>query len=171
MKIYVNDPVIPYKSTEIGADRTKMQIDGILGQWGIHRILWDWQPQNNVATLMFELPETFGESSHVSIRMEPPRVWKKASRKNGYKETVDWNVSMRCLLWYLKTSLEYAYLNQFDKATALLPFILGSDGKHTLSQIIIPRLDKVSQFEALPDEREEQRQYEKVVDVEGEPKS
>ena len=55
---------------------------------------------------------------------------------------------------------------EFDKATAFLPFIVGSDGHHTLGQIIIPRLDKISQFEALPDKREEQKQYAKIIDVE-----
>lgn len=163
MKIYSNDPVIPYKTTDVNAERTKMQIDGILGQWGIHRILWDWQPLNNVAVLIFELPEIFGQNAHVSVKIEPPRIWKKATRKTP--EKVDWDVTMRCLHWYIKTSLEFAYLSQFDKATAFLPFILGSDGKHTLSQIIVPRLDRVSEFEALPDSREEKRQYEKVVDV------
>jgi hypothetical protein len=76
---------------------------------------------------------------------------------------------MRVLFWFLKSNLESAYLMQFDKTTAFLPWIAsGADGK-TLRDVILPRLGKVSEFEALPTEEEmrdqEKRQAAKIIDV------
>jgi hypothetical protein len=76
---------------------------------------------------------------------------------------------MRVLFWFLKSFLESAYLMQFDKTTAFLPWIVGSDGKTQLKDVIIPRLSQISEFEALPTEdqvrEEEKRMVKKVIDV------
>jgi hypothetical protein len=80
---------------------------------------------------------------------------------------------MRVLFWVLKSFLESAYLMQFDKTTAFLPWIVGSDGKTQLKDVIIPRLGRISEFEALPTEdqvrQEENRMAKKIVDITKEP--
>jgi len=35
LKIYDDDPLVPYKNTKIGANQTKAEIDGLLARWGI----------------------------------------------------------------------------------------------------------------------------------------
>jgi hypothetical protein len=76
---------------------------------------------------------------------------------------------MRVLFWFLKSFLESAYLMQFDKTTAFLPWIVGSDGKTQLKDVIIPRLGRISEFQALPTEEqvreEEKRMARKIVDT------
>jgi hypothetical protein len=58
---------------------------------------------------------------------------------------------------------------QFDKTTAFLPWIVGSDGKTQLKDVIIPRLGRISEFQALPSEdqlrEEEKRMARKIVDI------
>jgi hypothetical protein len=58
---------------------------------------------------------------------------------------------------------------QFDKTTAFLPWIVSSDGTTRLKDVIIPRLGRISELEALPTEgqvqEEERRIAKKIVDV------
>jgi hypothetical protein len=76
---------------------------------------------------------------------------------------------MRVLFWFLKSNLESAYLLQFDKTTAFLPWIASEDGKTVLRDVILPRLGKISEFEALPTEDQvrdqEKRQAAKIIDI------
>jgi hypothetical protein len=164
MKIYTQDRLVPYKTTKIDPLSTKAEIDGLLARWGIRQVFWDWNPEQNRVVLLFKLPETFGDIQP-SVRLEPPRIWNKATRSKN--EEINWAVSMRVLFWFLKSSLESAYLMQFDKTTAFLPWIAGSDNK-VLRDVILPRLGRISEFEALPTEEEEKRMAKRIVDVNGE---
>ena len=166
MKIYTEDRLVPYKNTTIDPLSTKAEIDGLLARWGIRQVFWDWNPEQNSVVLLFKLPETLG-SIQPGIRLEPPRIWTKGNGRR--REEINWAVSMRVLFWFLKSFLESAYLMQFDKTTAFLPWIVGSDGKTQLKDVIIPRLSQISEFEALPTEdqvrEEEKRLVKKVIDV------
>ena len=172
MKIYSEDRLVPYKNTKIDPLSTKAEIDGLLARWGIRQVFWDWNPEQNKVVLMFKLPETFGDIQP-GVRLEPPRIWTKGSRKR--REEINWAVSMRVLFWFLKSNLESAYLLQFDKTTAFLPWIASGDGKTVLRDVILPRLGKVSELEALPTEdevrAEERRQAAKIIDVQKEKES
>lgn len=162
MKIYTEDRLVPYKTTTVDPLTTKAEIDGLLARWGIRQVFWDWNPEQNKVVVMFKLPENFGDVQP-GVRLEPPRIWTKGNRKRN--EEINWAVSMRVLFWFLKTNLESAYLMQFDKTTAFLPWIVtGADGK-TLRDIVLPRLGRVSALEELPDNREEREQLKKVIDV------
>jgi hypothetical protein len=146
MKIYAEDRLVPYKTTKIDPLTTKAEIDGLLARWGIRKVMWNWNLEIDEVTLVFELPPEFGMKQ--SIKLEPPRIWTKGNRNR--QEEINWQVSMRVLFWFLKTNLENAYLMQFDKTTTFLPFILGFDGQTKLKDIIIPRLERVSELQALP---------------------
>jgi hypothetical protein len=166
LKIYTDDRLVPYKNTTIDPLSTKAEIDGLLARWGIRQVFWDWNPEKTSVVLLFKLPETFG-NIQPGVRLEPPRIWTKGNRRRN--EEINWAVSMRVLFWFLKSFLESAYLMQFDKATAFLPWIVGSDGKTLLKDVIIPRLGRISEFQALPSEdqvrEEEKRMARKIVDI------
>jgi hypothetical protein len=166
MKIYNDDRLVPYKNTTIDPLNTKAEIDGLLARWGIRQVFWDWNPEQNNVVLMFKLPERFG-NAQPGVRLEPPRIWTKGNRKR--REEINWHVSMRVLFWFLKSNLESAYLLQFDKTTAFLPWIASEDGKTVLRDVILPRLGKISEFEALPTEGQvrdqEKRQAAKIIDI------
>jgi len=163
-KIYTEDRLVPYKTTKIDPLTTKAEIDGLLARWGIRKVGWNWNPEKDLVTVIFELPPEFGMTQ--SIKLESPRIWTKGNRNR--REEVNWQVSMRMLFWYLKTNLENAYLMQFDKTTAFLPFIVGSDGQTKLKDIIIPRLERVSELLALPkkDEGMTEERLRKVIEHE-----
>jgi hypothetical protein len=166
MKIYTEDRLVPYKTTTIDPLSTKAEIDGLLARWGIRQVFWDWNPEQNLVVLMFKLPENFN-GFQPGVKLEPPRIWTKATRKK--REEINWAVSMRVLFWFLKSFLESAYLMQFDKVTAFLPWILGDDGKTQLKDVIIPRLSRISEFAALPSEdqmkQEEREMAKKIIDA------
>jgi len=166
LKIYTDDRLVPYKNTTIDPLSTKAEIDGLLARWGIRQVFWDWNPEKASVVLLFKLPETFG-NVQPGVRLEPPRIWTKGNRRRN--EEINWAVSMRVLFWFLKSFLESAYLMQFDKTTAFLPWIVGSDGKTLLKDVIIPRLNHISEFQALPSEdqvrEEEKRMAKKIIDI------
>jgi hypothetical protein len=166
LKIYTDDRLVPYKNTTINPLSTKAEIDGLLARWGIRQVFWDWNPEKSSVVLLFKLPETFG-NVQPGVRLEPPRIWTKGNRRRN--EEINWAVSMRVLFWFLKSFLESAYLMQFDKTTAFLPWIVASDGKTQLKDVIIPRLGRISEFQALPTEdqvcEEEKRMAKKIIDI------
>lgn len=163
MKIYVEDSLVPYKTTKIPALTTKAEIDGLLARWGIREVYWNWNPENDNVFVLFKIPETFGDIQP-SAKLEPPRIWNKETRNR--KEEINWPVSMRVLYWFTKSYLEIAYLMNFDRTTVFLPFIVTRDGHTRLKDIIMPRLGRVSEFEALPTEdqvhQDERRQLDKT---------
>jgi len=153
---------VPYKGTTIEPATTKAEIDGLLARWGVKKSGWEWDIPSNKVAVTFELPPEFGMQQ--VIRLEPPRIWKKGYRK---PDVVDWRISMRVLFWFLQKNLENAYLMGFDKTTVFLPYILGIDGKTMLKDVVIPRLDKVSELVALPlsDSKMTEERLRRVIEV------
>ena len=150
MKIYTHDRHVPYKTTKIDPMSSKADIDGILARWGIKKVAWTWDPENNEVYVQFQIEEVVdGRKVTPVIRVEPPRIWNKATRKR--REGINWNVSMRVMVWYIKTHLEQAYLTQSSKTTEFLPYIdLSTEegGKKLLKDVLIPDL---GMLKALPD--------------------
>lgn len=58
--------------------------------------------------------------------------------------------------WFIKTHLEMAYVMQSEKTTAFLPWIVSSDGQHTLKDTILLRLQEIQNMPALPEPTQEQ---------------
>lgn len=149
MKIYSNDPEVPYKTTKINAQRTRGEIDGVLARWGIKKVAWNWDPHNNIVELQFQISELIDDRTvEPIVKVEPPRIWQKATRNR--KEHVNWDVSMRVMFWFIKTHLEMAYLMQSDKTTQFLPYIQVSETK-LVKDVLVPRISFVKDLQALED--------------------
>lgn len=156
-KVWDTDPIVPYKESKISAMQTQSEINGLLARWGITKYGWDWNFDHtnmgkDTVAVTFQFMEIVqGKKMMPIIRLEPPRIWHKANPKRKMPERINWDVSMRVLWWYMKTHLEYAYLNQSAKTTEFLPFIQISniDGKTKNLQAIV--LEDVNIMKALPE--------------------
>jgi hypothetical protein len=160
LKIYSDNPNLPYKSTKLKALYTKSEIDGLFAKWGIKDVYWRWDPEHNDVFVRFKIVEEFdGMPLQVSAKVEAPAIWDHKTRSKA--ESVNWNISMRVMYWFIKSHLEAAYLLQSSKTAAFLPYIASKDGAKVLKDILIPRMNEIQQLAALP-----QKSNEKVIDVE-----
>jgi hypothetical protein len=147
-QIFSNDPVVPYKTTEINPLTTKAEIDGLLARWGIKKSAWDWDLENNRAVLNFQITETIdGKEVNVVVELKCPLIYQKPTKRNP-KLTVNWRMSVRVLYWWLKSHLEYHYLSQSSKTAMFLPFIQTANGK-TLEKRLIPQLGEIAQAQLM----------------------
>ena len=159
MKIYSDDPNLPYKTTKLKALYTKSEIDGLFAKWGVKDVYWHWDPEHNDVCVQFKIVEEIdGSPVDVSAKVEAPAIWDHKTRAKA--ESVKWDISMRVMYWFIKSHLEAAYLLQSSKTAAFLPYIASSDGAKVLKDIIIPRMNEVQHLEALP-----QQTMRKVIDV------
>ena len=145
-KIFTNDPKnpLPYKSTTINPTRTKVDIEELLHKYGIKKVAWNWDVENNKVELIFELSDLFEEYGfNPSVRISPPAIWKKKGR---YDSEIDWRVSLRLLHWYIKNTLAWMYAEQSTKVIAFLPYVAVSKDK-TLKDVIH---DELTKYKALP---------------------
>lgn len=149
MKIYTDDPHLPYKTTRLNALYTKAEIDGLFAKWGIKDVYWHWDPEHNDVYVMFKIREEIdGIPVNVSARVDCPVIWDHKTRNRA--EAPNWNISMRVMYWYIKSHLEAAYLLQSSKTAAFLPDLSGKDEKQTLKDIVIPHISDIQKLAALP---------------------
>jgi hypothetical protein len=109
LKIYSDDPNLPYKSTKLKALYTKSEIDGLFAKWGVRDIYWHWDPEHNDVFVQFKIVEEIdGMPLQVSAKVEAPAIWdhKTCAKAEG----VNWNISMRVMYWFIKSHLEAASL-------------------------------------------------------------
>jgi hypothetical protein len=159
LKIYSDDPNLPYKTTKLKAPYTKSEIDGLFAKWGVKDVYWHWDPEHNDVCVQFKIVEEIdGIALDVSAKVEAPAIWDHKTRSKA--ESVNWDISMRVMYWFIKSHLEAAFLLQSSKTAAFLPYIASSDGAKVLKDIIIPRINEVQHLEALP-----QQTMRKVIDV------
>ena len=110
--------------------------------------------------MQFKISEDIdGVPLQVSAKVEAPSIWDHRTRSKA--ESVNWDISMRVMYWFIKSHLEAAYLLQSSKIAAFLPYIASKDGGKVLKDVIIPRLNEVQQLAALPEQT-----MRKVIDVE-----
>ena len=159
MKIYVNDPAVPYKNTTVNAQRSKMEIDAVLALWGIKDSGWRWSPEDGEVFVTFQLREVIdGREVAPVIKIYCPTLWNKGSRRK--REEVNWNVSMRVMYWYIKSHLEMAHLMQSSKTVEFLPHIQTRMlSGETVS--LKDRLVEVNILDALP----EKKMNERIIDI------
>ena len=96
----------------------------------------------------------------IAAKVEAPVIWNHKTRSKV--ESVNWNISMRVMYWFIKSHLEAAYLLQSSKTAAFLPYIASRDGEKTLKDVIIPRLNELQRLEGLEYKVLEK---DKVIDV------
>lgn len=160
MKIYSDDPNLPYKSTKLKALYTRSEIDGLFAKWGVKDVYWHWDPEHNDVFVQFKIAEEIDSVPlEVSAKVGAPSIWDHRTRARA--ECVNWDISMRVMYWFIKSHLEAAYLLRSSKTAAFLPYISSKDGATLLKDILIPRLNEVQQLAALPE-----RKVERIIDVE-----
>jgi hypothetical protein len=163
LKIFSDDPILPYKTTKLKALYTKSEIDGLFAKWGVKDVYWRWDPEHNDVFVQFKIVEEVdGLSLQVSANVEAPSIWDHKTRSKA--ECVNWDISMRVMYWFIKSHLEAAYLLQSSKTAAFLPYIASKDGAKVLKDVIIPRMNEVQQLAALPESPSARR----VIDVQSE---
>jgi hypothetical protein len=144
LKIYSDDPIVPYKKTTSGPRDTKADIEGLLARWGITKAGWEWDLENGKCMLEFRIMELINNISATQwIKVEPPIIWKRKSTKRtgNQEDIIDWKVSLRVLFWWMKTNLEMTYLSQSDKTTMFLPYIQNANGE-TLAKVLVPKITR-----------------------------
>jgi len=162
LKIYSDDPNLPYKTTKLKALYTKSEIDGLFAKWGVKDVFWRWDLEHTDVFVLFKIVEEVESvPQQFSAKVEAPAIWDHKTRSKA--ETVNWDISMRVMYWFIKSHLEAAYLLQSSKTVAFLPYIASKDGTQTLKDWIIPRINEVQQLPVLP-ESDNRR----VIDVESE---
>jgi hypothetical protein len=160
VKIYSDDPNLPYKTTKLRALYTKSEIDGLFAKWGVKDVFWHWDPERNNVFVLFKIFEEIeGTPLQVSARIEAPAIWDHKTRSKA--ESVNWDISLRVMYWFLKSHLESAYLLQSSKTAAFLPYIASKDGAKVLKDVLIPRINEIQQLTAFPE-----KPVQKVIDVE-----
>ncbi len=159
MKIYSDDPMVPYKSTAIPPSQSRAEIDGLLARWGIRDSGWRWSPETLEVFVTFQIKETInGKESSPLVRIQAPLIYDKP--KHGQTEQVNWKLSLRVMWWYIKAHLELAYLRQSGKTFEFLPHIQTNtaEGSKSLGEVLVSQvnmLDKIVQIKALPNMGEE----------------
>jgi hypothetical protein len=149
LKIYSDDPNLPYKTTKLKALYTKSEIDGLFAKWEVKDVHWHWDLQENNVYAVFKIVETIDDLPvNVSAKVVCPVIWNHKTRAKA--EEVNWNISLRVMYWYIKSHLEAAYLLQSSKAAAFLPDLTSKDEKQTLKQYILPHLSDMQNLAALP---------------------
>ena len=150
MKIYSDDPNLPYKTTKLKALYTKSEIDGLFAKWGVKDVFWHWDPENENVYGLFKIEEEIdGVLQQFPAKVEAPKIYDHKPRSKA--ETLNWDISLRVMYWFIKSHLEAAYLLQSSKTAAFLPYIASKDGQKTLKDVIIPRMNEVQQLAALPE--------------------
>lgn len=158
MKIYTDDPNLPYKTTRLSAIYTKSEIDGLFAKFGVHDVYWHWDLAANDVYVMFKIKENVkGVDIDVSARVEAFAVWDHKTRNKA--ETINWNISMRTMYWFIKSHLEAAYLQGSSKTAAFLPYITTNQ-EQTIGDLVIPRMHQLQEQLAL-----EEKQLKKVGQI------
>jgi hypothetical protein len=142
LKIYSDDPCVPYKKTQVDPRTTKADIEGLLSRWGVKKAGWEWDLDNGKCVLEFQYFEVI--SNHAVsqwVKVEPPIIWKRKSTKRtgNQEDVINWSVSLRVLHWWLKTQLEMTFLQKSDKSTMFLPFIMNAN-EETLAKVLVPKI-------------------------------
>jgi len=73
LKIFSDDPILPYKTTKLKTLYTKSEIDGLFAKWGVKDVYWRWDPEHNDVFVQFKIVEEVdGLSLQVSANVEAP---------------------------------------------------------------------------------------------------
>jgi len=77
-KIFTDDPLVHYKSSGIDPNRTKAEIDAILGYWKVSDVHWHWKPEEHDVYIQFLLEETIDERPvKATVKVVCPTIWDK----------------------------------------------------------------------------------------------
>ena len=151
-RIFVDDPLVHYATTTVSTERTKMQIDGILAEYGVKDVMWHWDLPRQVY-VMFKIEEEIKQQPiMVGVRVDCPTLWNREKpargRRNFQAEEINWMISLRAMYHFLKTHLETEYAMQSGKAVAFLAYVQTGNDRQ-VKDMILPEL---RQYEALTEQ-------------------
>lgn len=103
----------PYQGTEADPDKTRMQIDKLLRDYGVSGVQWTTDYDHNRVGLAFMVEtEIRGLKKQIGIKIEPPvfvaqrRTWNPRLGRYERVHAPNWAQSFRLLFWWLKAKLE-----------------------------------------------------------------
>jgi len=161
MKIYSNDKYLPYKTTHLTAMNSKTKIDELLFKFGADKVAWNWTPDKNEIYVIFNIEETIENNKiKIPVKIEAPAIWNKREGR------LNWDISLRCMLWYIKTHLEMSYVMQSERILGFLPHIVGANEKTTLKDVILRDLNKLNTILALPEAENREASRNNVIEAE-----
>lgn len=166
-KIYTNDPLVAYASTEVSPERTMEEISAILRYYGTTDIHWHYPSSQKLEQLAqgkydqetlniyvtFSIEEVIeGKKVKVAAHVQCPILWKKASSyksvaKKLQEDRPDLRVSMRTMFHYIKTHLEAAYAMQSSRVASFMSDIITPSGKTLYTSLA--NSGRLSEFAAL----------------------
>jgi hypothetical protein len=164
-KIYSDDPLIKFTTTQLSAERSKQQIDGVLAEYQVKDVYWHYDPPRSIY-VMFKIEELINDVPiMVSVRVDCPTIWNRArtKRRPFTPEEINWAVSMRAMYHFIYTHLNNAYAMQSSKTVAFLGYIQTNVEGKVLKDLLIPRLN-----EYVLEDKTEQRIEERnktIIDV------
>lgn len=155
MKIYTDDPLIAYVTTEVSSLKTKNQIDLKLMEYNAEDIGWRWKPDKNEIFVQFTLSQKINEIPlKVIVRVNCPIIWDRANKlartPERRIERINWEVGMRSMYWYIKSHLETSYAMQGGLIAGFLPDIVTNQNETYFDSIV----KKIHEFAALPEPTE-----------------
>jgi len=165
VKIYTDDPKVRYVKTTVSAERTKVEIDSKLREYGTYDIAWHWRPENNDVFVMFTIEEVIDNiPAKVTAKVVMPTLWDKGNRNSRIPENrvekVNLSASMRTMFWYIKSQLEVSYAMQSSRVAAFLPDLMTANGNRYFDNL----KSRLDQFQALENKSEPaQREVEVIV--------
>ncbi len=105
----------PYEDTTIPAEKTQMEIQQMLYEFGVEGVQWT-QMQGKLPELAFVMEvEIQGARKKIAIHILPVMILNKKGRKYREEYVPNPNQSMRLLYWWLKSKMEAT-------AYGLIPF-------------------------------------------------
>lgn len=152
MKIYTDDKLVKYGSSDVPPERTKDQISAKLVEYHVADVAWHWKPENHDIFVQFGIEEIINNVPvKVAVRVVCPVVWHKANprakNREDREEHVDLRASMRAMFWYIKSHLESAYASQSSMTAGFLPDIVTNSNKRYFDTII----GRIKEFASLPE--------------------
>jgi len=103
----------PYSTTTADPDRTEMQINKLLSQYGINRYQWTKDLKNSQVSLTFEVEADLqGVKKVLGIKVMPPtfammrRTWNETTGRYEKMPLPNWAQSYRLLYHWLKAKIE-----------------------------------------------------------------
>lgn len=158
----------PYEKTTADPERTEMQINKLLSQYGISKYQWTKDLKMGQVALTFEVEaEIQGVKKILNIRIVPPtfakerRSWNALKGKNEKIYAPNWAQSYRLLFHWLKAKIEaiaYGLTTVEQEFLAQVVTTLPSGEQATIGEILLDRGVLASGKFALED-KSEQRPY------------
>jgi hypothetical protein len=142
----------PYGGTSVDPDKSRMQIDKLLRDYGVTGIQWRTDYELNQVGLEFSVEaEISGVRKKLVIRIDPPtflakrRTWDPKAGRNVEIFAPNWAQSFRLLFYWLKAKLEaiaYGLTSVEKEFLSQVVTLLPGGGTATVGEVAIEAMTK-----------------------------